>query len=138
MLNRDEIAAAVSVDLLRRGYSILTKPKGRRQGADIIAQEPRSKVKVFISAAGRHASETVAQEPETVRPESEVLECMKRSVYSALRMRHENQFGKGDQIALAFPDERGCRKYLTAEKPVLESLGVKILLVKDNKEVATL
>ena len=43
-----------------------------------------------------------------------------------------------DSISMWERLSSGCRKYLRAEKPVLESLGVKILLVKDNKEVGAL
>jgi hypothetical protein len=138
MLNKDDISEAVSLDLLKRGYSILKKPKGRKRGADIIARDPESKTRVFISAAGRTESEASEGKPLAAGTESQVLECMTRSVYSALRMRSEEQFSPGDQIALAFPDVPECRRYLSVEKPVLDSLGVKIMLVKEDKEVAVL
>lgn len=138
MLHKEDITEAVCLDLVKRGYSVWKKPHGRKKGADVIAQEPKTKVKMFISTAGRAASEAAGDEPHAVRTESQVLECMTKSLYSALRTRHENKFSPGDEIVLAFPDEPGCRKYLCAEKPVLDSLGVKILVVKENKEVSTL
>lgn len=138
MLNKDDVTEAVSLDFLKRGYSILKKPKGRRRGADVIARDPESKARVLVSAAGRTPLETEIEKPNAVHTESQVLECMTRSVYSALRMRNENQFSPGDQIALAFPDVPECQRYLSAEKPVLDSLGVKIILVNEDKEVRIL
>jgi hypothetical protein len=131
------VIEALTLDLLRRGYSILNKPRGRRKGADIIARDPDSKVRMFISAAGRARPKDEAEKQQVIRTESQVLACMSRSVYTALRMHDENQFSPGDQIALAFPDVSECQKYLAVEKPVLDSLGVKIFVVKDNKDVAT-
>jgi hypothetical protein len=138
MLNKDDVTEAVSLDFLKRGYSILKKPKGRRRGADVIARDPESKARVLVSAAGRTPSERETEKSNAVHTESQVLECMTRSVYSALRMRNENQFSPGDQIALAFPDVPECQRYLNAEKPVLDSLGVKIILVNEDKEVRML
>lgn len=138
MLDKEGVTEAVTLDLLKRGYSILKKPRGRRRGADIIARDPGSKSRMFISSAGRARSKEEAERPLQIRTESQVLACMSRSIYTALRMRDENQFSPGDQIALAFPDVSECQKYLAVEKPVLDSLGVKILLVKDNKEVITI
>jgi hypothetical protein len=137
MLDKEGVTEAVTLDLLKRGYSILNKPKGRRKGADIIARDPDSKARMFISAAGRVRPKEGTKKPQVIRTESQVLACMSRSVYTALRMHDEDQFSPGDQIALAFPDVSECQKYLAVEKPVLDSLGVKIFVVKDNKEVTT-
>lgn len=43
-----------------------------------------------------------------------------------------------DQIALAFPDTPGFRKYLAAEKPVLDSFGIEVFLVTEEKSVIAL
>jgi hypothetical protein len=134
MLSKEDVATAVSIDFLKRGYSILKKPKGRRKGADVIAREPESQARVFVSAAGPAPTEAAA-DLDAVHTESEVLKCMTRSVYSALRMRDEHQFSPTDRIALAFPDVPECHRYLSAQKPFLDSIGVKILLVNEDREV---
>jgi hypothetical protein len=138
MLNKDDITQAVSLDFLKRGYSVVEKTKGRGKGVDIIARDPESKAKVFVSAAGRTSAEIAGEKPRATHTESQVLKCMTRSLYSALRMSREDQFIAGDQIALAFPDSPECLRYLDAEKPVLDSFGVKILLVNEDKEVRVL
>ncbi len=137
-MNKDDVAEAVSLDLLKRGYSILKKHRGRRKGADIIARDPESKRRLLISAAGLDRDEAAKQKPGVRRTESQVLECMARSVRSALTMPEEDRFGPGDQIGLAFPDVPTCRKYLAVEKPVLDSLGVKIFIVREDRQVSEL
>jgi hypothetical protein len=138
ILSKDDLIEAVSADLLKKGYSVLNKQGGRRRGADIIARDPESKKRLLISAAGHTRAEMTATGSHPFRTESELLACMTRSVYSALRMRHENEFTRGDEIALVFPDISSCHKYLGAEKPVLDSLGVKVLVVKKDREVIVL
>ena len=135
MLSKEDVATAVSHNFLKRGYSILKKPKGRRKGADVIARDPESQIRVFVSAAGRTPTEAAAAGLDAPHTESEVLKCMTRSVYSVLRMRDENQLSPADQIALAFPDVPECHRYLSAQKPFLDSIGVKIILVNEDKEV---
>ncbi len=138
MLYKDDVAEAVSVDLLKRGYSVLKKPGGRKRGADIIARDPESKRRLFISAAGEARAEAGKEKARTAQTEAQALQCMTNSVYSALSMRKEDRFSPGDQIALAFPDGPECRKYLAVQKPVFDSLGVKVMLVTDDREVAVL
>jgi hypothetical protein len=138
MLYKDDVTEAVSLDLLKRGYSIVNKPKGRRKGADIIARDPDSKKRLFISIAGQERAEASSEKPQSVRTESQALQCMTRSVYSALSMRNEDQFGPGDQIALVFPEGPQCRKYLAVQKPVFDSLGVKVMVVKEDQKVDVL
>jgi hypothetical protein len=138
MITRNDITEAVSLDLLKKGYSIAERPKGRHKGADIIARDPETKARLFVSAAGRTRSEIAADKPRTAHTESEVLHCMVKSIHSALRTRKEDKFSRDDKIALAFPDAPECLRYLDAEKPVLDSLGVKIILVNEKKEVREL
>ena len=116
----------------------MKRPKGRKKGADIIARDPESKRRLFISAAGETRAEAAKEKPQSVWTESQVLRCMTRSVYSALTMRHEDQFDPGDQIALAFPDGPEYQKYLAVQKPVFDSLGVKVMLVREDKKVDVL
>jgi hypothetical protein len=138
MLNKDDVVEALLLDFLNKGYSILTKGTGRTKGADIIARDPESRRKFFVSAAGPTRQEASKYEKGSPRTESQALQCMTRSVYSALRMRREDRFGPGDQIALAFPDGPACRKYLAMQKSAFDSLGVKVFVVKKDKEVTAM
>ena len=138
MLSKDDVIEALSLDLLKRGYAIVRRARGRTKGADIIARDPESKTKLLISAAGPSRKEAAKFEKGTPRTESQALQCMTRSVYSALRMSKEDRFGPGDQLALAFPDGAACRKYLAVQKPAFDSLGVKIFVVKKDNEVRAL
>jgi hypothetical protein len=135
---KDDVIEAVSIDLLEKGYSVLKKPAWRRRGADLVARDPDTKKRLLISAAGHTRAELAKAGPHAFRTEPQLLTCMTRSVYSALRLRHEEEFGRDDEIVLAFPDIPSCQKYLAAEKSVLNALGVKVLVVKKDKEVTVL
>lgn len=138
MLSKDDVIEALVLDLLNKGYAIVKKARGRTKGADVIARDPESKTKLLISAAGPSRQEAAGFDKGSPRTESQALQCMTRSVYSALRMSKEDRFGPGDHVALAFPDGPACRKYLAVQKPAFDSLGVKVFVVKKDKEVQAL
>jgi hypothetical protein len=138
MLEENDVIAAVCTDLLRKGYAILKNATSPRQDVDLVAREPETGVKVFVSAAGAARSEAGRGKLEESYNEFRLFRCVTRSIHGALRIRGANKFGEGDHIALAFPDAPGCRKYLVAEKPVLDSLGIKVFLVNEDKDVHVL
>ncbi len=136
MLDQEDVIEAVSLDLLEKGYAILNKPGSDHEGADIVARDSRSGAKIFVSAAGAARSEAGRGKLEAEYTETQLFRCVARSVHGAMRLQGEDRFNSGDHIALAFPDIPGCRKYLDAEKPVLEALGIKVFLVGEDKKVA--
>jgi hypothetical protein len=86
---------------------------------------------VASSKAGR---EKLAE----IYTESQLFQCITRGIHSALRIHGDYKFITGDQIALAFPDTPGFRKYLAAEKPVLDSFRIKVFLVAEDKNIIAL
>jgi hypothetical protein len=138
VLDDTNVAAAVSHHLLSKGYSILRKRRSDRNDVDIIAGLPGKGTKLFISAAGPASSRAGREEFAEIYTESQLFNCISRGIHSAIRIHGDYKFNRGDQIALAFPDTAGFRKYLTAEKPVLDSLGIKVFLVTEEKGVVTL
>jgi hypothetical protein len=138
MLGDSDIATAVSHHLLKEGYSILRKRRADRNDVDIIARLPETGAKLFISAAGVASSKVGREKLSEVYTESQLFHCVSRGIHSALRIHGDFKFISGDQIALAFPDTPGFRKYLAAEKAVLDSFGIKVFLVTEEKNVFTL
>jgi hypothetical protein len=138
MLDENDVIETVSAYLQKRGYTILRKSRKDPRGVDIVVRDPESKSRLMISATGIAPSKAGRGKLEKSYTESQVFYCVTRAVYSALRTHGTNQFKPGDQIALAFPDSPGFRKYLSAEKAVLDSLAVKIFLITEEKKVILL
>lgn len=135
MLNKSDVLEALSHYLLNEGYSVM-EGSGKTDGAvDIIAGDPRSKSKTLISVAGVAHSRAGKGKLQSVYTESQVFRAVTRSIQGALKMHGTDCFNPGDRIALAFPDVPAFRKYLCAEKSVLDSLGIKVFLVTEDKGV---
>jgi hypothetical protein len=138
MLDENEVMEAVSFYLLERGYAILQESATDRRGVDIVAYHPESKAKIFVSVAGIARSKAGRGKLETAYTESQVLRSVARGIYSAMKMGTPDHFIPGDQIAIGFSDTPTFRKYLEAEKPVMDSFGIKIFLVSEEKKITVL
>jgi len=138
MLDDTDVIEAVSCDLLQKGYAILRKSRSDRNDVDIVARWSETGNKIFVSAAGVASSKAGRERLEEVYTESQLFNCVTRGIHSALRMEGTEKFAPGDQIALALPDTPGFRNYMNAEKTILDSLGIKVLLVTEDKNVITL
>ena len=136
MLDENDVIEAVSLHLLEKGYSIVQK--SRRGEIDIVARGPQSKAKLLVSATGAARPRAGGEKPQRSWTESQVFRALTRSIASALMIRHTGQFDPGDQIALAFPDLPAVRKYLSAEKPVMDCLSVRFFLVTPEKNVVVI
>ena len=138
MLDETQVLEAVSFELLERGYSVVQKPSEDPGDVDMVARDPSSGRRILMSAAGVARSKAGRGKLEAQYTESQVFRSVVRGVRSALRMRKTDEFTAGDQIGLAFPDVPALRKYLSAEKPVMDALNVKVFLVSEDKKVTTL
>ena len=138
MLDEEQVLEAVSFELLKRGYSVVRRPTEDPREADMVARDPASGGRILISAAGVARSKAGRGKLAAQYTESQVFRSVVRGYASALRMRKTGEFSPGDRIGLAFPDVPALRKYLSAEKPVMDALNVKIFLVTEEKKVVTL
>jgi hypothetical protein len=138
MLEENEVMEAVSLYLLERGYAILQESATDPRGVDIVAYRPEVELKLFVSVAGIAHSKAGRGKLEDTYTESQVLRSVARGIYSAMKIGAPNHFTPGDQIAIGFPDTPTFRKYLEAEKPVMDSFAIKIFLVSEEKKVTVL
>jgi hypothetical protein len=137
MLDEGEVTEVVSLYFLERGYAV-ERLSADSRGADFIAYHPGSKAKIFVSTAGIARSKAGRGKLEAAYTESQVMRAVSRGIYSALTMRTPDSFVPGDRLAVGFPDTPVFRKYLEAEKPVMDSFGIKIFLVSDDKGITVL
>ena len=138
MLNETDVIGAVSLDFLQRGYSILEKCTVDSNDVDIVASWPESGAKMFISAVGVPRSSAGKEEPEASCTESQIFYCISRAIIGAMGMKDSCKFSPGDRLALAFPDTPGFREQLRAQEPFLNSFGVEVFLVNEEKKIEKL
>ena len=138
MLDETDVIEAISLDLLKRGFSILRKSREDYDDVDIVANWPESGAKILISAVGVSPSRAGRGKLEASYTESQIFYSISRAVRSALRMKGDLKFKSGDRLALAFPDTPGFREQLSAQKPVLDSFGIEVSLVTEDRKVKRL
>ena len=138
MLDENEVREAVYLYLLERGYAVSPQSTTDRRGVDIVAYHPESKAKVFVSTGGVARSRAGRGKLAAVYTETQVLKSVAKGISSALRTSTPERFAPGDQIAIGFPDTPTFRKYLEAEKPVMDSFGIRIFLVAEDKKITVL
>ena len=63
---------------------------------------------------------------------------MAKAIHGALKTGDRERFNPGDRIVLAFADIPGYQKYLGVQKPILDSLGIVVLLISEEKTIRTL
>jgi hypothetical protein len=135
MLDETDVIEAISLDLLDRGFSILRKSREALNDIDIVAKWPETGAKILVSAVGMSRSRAGRGKLEGTYTESQIFYSVSRAVLSALRMKGDLKFNAGDRITLAFPDTPKFREQLRAQKPVLDSFGIEVSLVKEDKKV---
>ncbi len=138
MFDENKVAAGVSHYFLERGYAVNQVQPADRRGVDFIAYHPETKAKIFVSTAEIARSKAGRGKLEAAYTESQVLRAVTRGLGSALTMDTPDRFQPGDMIVVGFPDTPTFRKYLEAEKPVMDSFGIKIFVVSEDKKVSVL
>ena len=138
MLDETDVIEAISLDLLERGFSIVRKSKEALNDIDIVAKWPETGAKILVSAVGMSRSRAGRGKLEATYTQSQIFYSISRAVLSALKMKGDLKFKPGDRIALAFPDTPQFRKQLRAQEPVLDSFGIEVSLVSEERRVKRL
>ncbi len=138
MLDEKEVLEAITLDLLAKGYGILDKAMVHHGDVDIVARQLKTGAKLFITAAGIARSTAGRGKLEQQFTERQLFHSVARSINGAFKTGDRERFNPGDKIALAFPDIPGYKKYLTVQKPILDSLGIIVFLVSEDGAVRTL
>ncbi len=138
MLDETDVVEAITLDLLQRGFSVLRKSRKELTDIDIVAKWQESGAKIFISAVGMARSKAGRGKLETTYAETQIFYSISRAILSAMRIKGDLKFRPGDRIALAFPDTPRFRQRLNAQKPVLDSFGIEVSLVTEDKKVSRL
>jgi hypothetical protein len=135
LLDESDVIEAISLDLLEKGFSILRKSRQALDDIDIVAKWPETGAKILVSAVGMSHSRAGRGKLEATYTQSQIFYSISRAVLSALRMKGDLKFKLGDRIALAFPDTPQFRNQLSAQKPALDSFGIEVSLVTEERKV---
>ncbi len=138
MLDHAGIIEAISLDLLKRGYAILEECTVDYHSVDIVADSPESGAKMFINVFGLPQAKTAEKVIEGSETESQVFYSVSRAIVGSMSMKGACKFNPGDQLVMAFPGTARFREYLSGQKPVLDTFGIDVILVTEEKTIEKL
>jgi hypothetical protein len=133
VLDENEVIDAVCVQLHGHGYTIIQRCTTNDRGIDIVAEHPSRTGKLLVEAKGARSSKPGSPRFGENYRKPEVLDRVAKGVYTAVSM-YASRNG-GDEVALAYPDTPWFGEYLSAVKPVLEQLGIKVFMVREDRTV---
>ena len=136
MLDENGVTQAVSNHLKSRGYQILQECTTNDRGVDIVAEPPAHSGRLLIEAKGGKSSKPGSRRYGQEYRKPEVFDRVAKGAYTGVSM-YANR-GKGDQIALAYPETAWFLEYLQPVRSVLRSLGIDVYMVRPNLAVYTL
>jgi len=138
MLDENDVINAVCVHLVKiEGYVIVQKLSTTQQGIDIIVKHPQFNRRLLIEAKGGTSSKEGSNRFGKSYTMTQVFDRVSKGFFTTACMYAKDRKDT-DQVALACPDNEWFRKYLNQIKSVLEFLGIKVLLVKEDRAVTYL
>jgi hypothetical protein len=136
MLDENDVVKAVVEHLKQQGFMVQFLHTTQR-GIDIIANHRISGELIFVEAKGGTSSRVGSPRYGKVYDKSQVFDRVAKGIYTLLQM-HGNRKNDNDEFALAVPDTLLFNEYLKPIKDSLNTLGLKVFLVNESKEVVQL
>lgn len=137
MLNENDVVDAVCNHLEGVGYKVLQRCSTTDHGIDIVATHPSKKGRLLIEAKGGTSSRAGSARFDKGFSRTQVFDRVAKGFYTTACMYAANGRA-GDTAAMAYPDTPQFRDYLGRIRPVTESLGFFIFLVKPDHSVEKL
>jgi hypothetical protein len=137
-MDENEIVECLCKHLSGEGYQVSQRLHTTEHGVDIIASHQASGVTLFVEAKGGTSSRRGSNRFGKEYTQSQVFDRVSKGVFTALELRALNPDRKLAEVALAVPDSRFFRRYLTPIKAQLGGAGIKVFFVSDDQAVTTL
>lgn len=132
MLTENDVVDAVAAYLPKLGYRVESKCTTVQTGVDIVAKKKATGHRLRVEAKGGTSSkEHTARYSLGFNP-GQVKSHVSRALYEAVAMQCEH---KGDQVALAFPDDKHHRTRVDCIAGALKKLGIEVFFVAADKSV---
>jgi hypothetical protein len=136
MLDENDVTKAVSNHIKSQGYVILQECTTNDRGVDIIAKHPSGSGNLSIEAKGARSSKPGSPRYGQDYRKAEVFDRVAKGIYTVIAMYANRK--DGDQVGLACPETAWFLEYLQPTKPVLDSLGITVYIVRPSLAVYTL
>jgi hypothetical protein len=136
MLTENDVIDAVCKYLEAHGHRIVSRCDTAQRGIDIVAARQGGLGRLLVEAKGETSADSKSARFGKAFNNAQVRDHVANAFYTGVCLHSENH-RKGDAVALAFPETSLHRKYLEPIKPVLDSLGIAIYIVRRDGSVIT-
>jgi Holliday junction resolvase-like predicted endonuclease len=135
MLDENEVTEAVAAHLSQKGFRIIQKLNTTQKGTDLIVTNDQTDETFFVEVKG--GTSTVRSSNRFGKPytQSQVLDRVSKGFYTAAVLHSGAQGAAKARVALAIPETKHFLRYANDVKPAADELGIRILVVKDDRSV---
>jgi len=135
-LTENDVIRAVCNFLKQSGYQIDQQLNTTQRGDDIIATKTSgTKMTLCIEAKGATSARKNSNRYGRPFDSAQIKVHVAEAVFKSIQVLNRNSQNLYIQAGIAFPDETLHHKYLDLVRPKLDSMGVVVFWVKDEKTV---
>ena len=135
MLTEPVIVVLVKDYLTTKGYTGFIIAPTRSHGDDLVATSPRGDFTLHVEAKGETSSDERSKRYGKQFSSAQYRDHAATAIYKALCMRSYSTPEKPRKVALALPDNRSKRNFLTPTEAALRELGIGVFWVRPDKSV---
>jgi len=135
MIDENDVVEAVATYLEGAGFRISQKRSTTQHGIDLIAEHNLTGEKIMVEAKG--GTSTVKGSNRYGRPytRSQVFDRVSKGFYTAAVLHCSRRDLEKEHVALAIPETDYFLRYANDVKPIAAQLGIRILIVKEDRTV---
>lgn len=133
MLNENDIVRILTEHLKANGYDIVQSLDTNSKGVDIIADNIKTKQRLFVEAKGETSSKEHTNRFGKPFEGKQIRNHIARAVLAAMKIISAKPAGNKTRAAIAFPSTDGHRKELETVKVAVKRLDIKIFWVDEKK-----
>jgi hypothetical protein len=137
-VDENQIIAAVCTHLHATGFVVTQRLHTTEHGVDIVARNAARGRTIYVEAKGGTSSRDGSARFGKPYTQSQVFDRVSKGVFTALELRAQYPDRNAVDVALAVPDSRWFRNYLTPVHRQLADAGLTVLLVDAEGTVLTL
>jgi hypothetical protein len=137
-LDENQIIAAVCAHLQAIGFVVTQRLHTTEHGVDIVARNGANGRTIYVEAKGGTSSREGSARFGRPYTQSQVFDRVSKGVFTALELRARYPDRTTVEVALAVPESRWFRSYLTPVRRELADAGLTVLFVDAASRVAYL
>jgi len=134
VLTENDVIQAVAASLQQRGFRIERAASTSDRGPDIEAEHAASGRRLLVEAKGGTSSKDHTRRFGLAFTPGQALSHVSRAFYHAAKLKQLGT-GRGDRVALAFPDDPVHRRLIDGIRVALDTLGIAVFFVDAERRV---